>query len=80
MKSHFGDMENMAANMDNDTRGWVMCVTSGVGKYCTLPWEHTLCSVSVLIIANSMRAWSKYHLCRCSSTLHTKSKEFQDTG
>lgn len=30
---HFGDTAIMIANMNNDTRGWVMCVTSGVGEY-----------------------------------------------
>jgi hypothetical protein len=36
----------MDAEMDNDTRGWIMCVTSGIGECpdCDLErLEYTVC-------------------------------------
>lgn len=50
-----------SADMDNDTRGWIMSVVSGLG---TSSQSYHLTSQ---LTVTSMCCWGKYNLCRYST-------------
>jgi hypothetical protein len=61
----------MAGRIDNDTRGWIMCIVSGVCAPVKAQRPRSN--------MNSLHARSQYHLCRYSSPMHTEQEKFQDT-